>query len=42
MPASLLDSQLATLEEPGPDEHPITVHVGPPPEALVAEIIRRL
>lgn len=42
MPASLLDSQLATLEEPGPDEHPITVHIGPPPEALVAEIIRRL
>jgi carbohydrate kinase (thermoresistant glucokinase family) len=42
MPAALLDSQLATLEEPGPDEHPITVHIGPPPEALVAEIIRRL
>jgi carbohydrate kinase (thermoresistant glucokinase family) len=42
MPASLLDSQLATLEEPGPDENPITVHIGPPPEALVEEIIRRL
>ena len=42
MPASLLDSQLDTLEEPGPDERPITVHVGPPPEALVEEIVRRL
>jgi carbohydrate kinase (thermoresistant glucokinase family) len=27
MPASMLDSQLATLEEPAPDEHPITVRV---------------
>jgi len=42
MPAALLDSQLATLEEPGPDEHPITVHIGRPPEALVAEIMQRL
>jgi carbohydrate kinase (thermoresistant glucokinase family) len=42
MPPALLDSQLATLEEPGPDEHPITVHIGPPPEALVAEIIQHL
>jgi gluconokinase len=42
MPPSLLDSQLATLEEPGPDENPITVHVGPAPEALVEEIVRRL
>jgi len=42
MPASLLDSQLATLQEPGPDENPITVHVGPTPEALVEEIAARL
>ena len=42
MPPTLLDSQLATLEEPGHDEHPITVHIGPPPEALVAEIIQHL
>ncbi len=42
MPASLLDSQLATLEQPGPDENPITVHIGPSPEALVEEIVRRL
>ncbi len=25
MPAALLDGQFATLEEPGPDEHPIGV-----------------
>jgi carbohydrate kinase (thermoresistant glucokinase family) len=42
MPPSLLESQLATLEEPGPDENPITVHVGPAPEALVEEIAGRL
>ena len=28
MPVALLDSQFATLEEPTPDEHPITVDVG--------------
>ena len=27
MPASLLDSQFDTLEEPGPDEHPLVVDV---------------
>ena len=32
MPASLLDSQLATLEEPDPDEHPIYADVGRPVE----------
>ena len=42
MPPTLLDSQLATLEEPGPDERPITVHIGPSPDALVAEIVQRL
>ena len=42
MPATLLDSQFATLEEPGPDERPITVHIGPAPEVLVAEITRQL
>jgi carbohydrate kinase (thermoresistant glucokinase family) len=42
MPASLLDSQLATLEEPGPDEHPIIAHVGPSPETIVNEIIRQM
>lgn len=42
MPPSLLDSQFATLEPPGPEEHPITVHVSAPPEALAARIIAAL
>ncbi|HEY4166376.1 MAG TPA: gluconokinase [Reyranella sp.] len=42
MPAGLLDSQFATLEEPGPDERPIVVDVGGTPEQIVAEILRRL
>jgi carbohydrate kinase (thermoresistant glucokinase family) len=42
MPASLLDSQLATLEEPGPDERPIRVDVARPTEDIVAEILRAL
>jgi carbohydrate kinase (thermoresistant glucokinase family) len=39
MPASLLDSQLATLQPPGADEHPIAVDVAAPPEALARTII---
>lgn len=42
MPADLLDSQLATLEAPGPDEHAITVEVGPPTDVIVAEVVRDL
>jgi carbohydrate kinase (thermoresistant glucokinase family) len=42
MPVGLLDSQLATLEEPGPDERPIVVDVGGSPEQIVAEILRQL
>ena len=42
MPASLLDSQLATLEEPGADENPITVQVRPGTDATVAAILRAL
>ncbi len=42
MPAKLLDSQLATLEEPGADEHPIVVHVGGTPESIVADVVRKL
>lgn len=42
MPPALLDSQFATLEEPGPDEHPIVVSVEPPPDAIVAEVLRKL
>ena len=39
MPASLLDSQLATLEEPGEDERPITVLVHGTPEEVVAHAL---
>jgi len=37
MPPSLLDSQLATLEEPGPDEDALTLTPGPP-AAMLARI----
>ncbi|HLG47251.1 MAG TPA: gluconokinase [Reyranella sp.] len=42
MPVGLLDSQFATLEEPGPDERPIVVDVGGTPDQIVAEILRQL
>src|ERR1700761_4505670 len=38
MPASLLDSQFATLEEPGADEPAIRVESGEPPEAIATDI----
>ena len=36
MPASLIDSQLATLERPGPDEPVLTLGSNTPPERLCA------
>jgi len=42
MPPALLDSQFATLEEPGPDENPIIVDIGDTPTAEVEEAIRQL
>ncbi|MGD0186293.1 MAG: gluconokinase [Roseiarcus sp.] len=42
MPAALLDSQFATLQEPTPDEHPITVNVGGRPADIAIEIVRQL
>jgi gluconokinase len=42
MPAALLDSQFATLEEPGADEHPIVVDISGPAEATIAETVRQL
>jgi carbohydrate kinase (thermoresistant glucokinase family) len=42
MPTTLLDSQFATLEEPGPDEHPITVSIDAPPDAIVDAVARQL
>jgi gluconokinase/shikimate kinase len=42
MPASLLDSQLETLEPPAPDENAITVDVSGSPHEEAAVIIARL
>jgi ribose 5-phosphate isomerase A len=42
MPASLLQSQFDTLEEPDPGEEPLTVDVGPPAGQIAEEIIRLL
>ena len=42
MPATLLDSQLATLEEPAPDEHVIEVDVGGTVDHTVSEVVRLL
>jgi ribose 5-phosphate isomerase A len=42
MPPSLLQSQIDTLEEPGPGEDPLTVDLGPPPDQMTGEIIRLL
>ncbi|MGA5065221.1 gluconokinase, GntK/IdnK-type [Streptomyces exfoliatus] len=38
-PADLLDSQLAVLQEPEPDEHPLTVEIDQSPEAAVAAVL---
>ena len=42
MPPSLLDSQLATLEEPTADEHALTVEVGGAASEVVDAVIRAL
>ncbi|MDA8252376.1 MAG: gluconokinase [Rhodospirillales bacterium] len=42
MPPTLLASQLATLEPPGPEEHAIAVHAGPPPEVQAAQVLAAL
>lgn len=39
MPASLVDSQFAALEEPGPDERPIVISVEPRPAEIVDSIV---
>jgi gluconokinase len=41
MPASLLDSQLATLEPLGDDEHGVRVDVTPPLAEIVRKVISR-
>ena len=42
MPASLLPSQIDILEEPGPDEDPLIIDIGPSAGQLADEIIRLL
>jgi gluconokinase len=42
MPPALLHSQFEALEEPGPDERPITVSVEPRPREIVDRIIAAL
>ena len=41
MPPSLLDSQLATLEEPAPDEHAWVCDIRESPQDLVAALVAR-
>jgi gluconokinase len=42
MPPALLDSQVATLEEPAPDEPAIRIDAGRPPRVIVDEIVEAL
>jgi carbohydrate kinase (thermoresistant glucokinase family) len=42
MPPALLDSQFATLEEPGVDENPLIVQVEASKEAIVEQVVREL
>jgi len=42
MPTSLLRSQIDTLEEPGPEEDPLTVDIGPPARQIAETVIRLL
>jgi carbohydrate kinase (thermoresistant glucokinase family) len=42
MPKALLRSQFQTLQEPGPNEHPVTVSIAPAPEEIAATILQSL
>ena len=42
MPASLLDSQLAVLEPPGPEERPVVAAIDATPDAIAAGIAAAL
>jgi gluconokinase len=42
MPLSLLDSQFAALEPPGPDENPISVTIAQPTDRIVEQIVTML
>jgi len=42
MPTTLLDSQLATLERPEPDEHAFTADIVEPSDEIVASLAERM
>ena len=42
MPPALLDSQFASLEAPGEDEHPVVADIGPEPAIVAGDILARL
>ncbi len=42
MPSELLHSQFEALEEPGPEENPITVSIEPKPHEIVEQILSGL
>ena len=42
MPVTLLDSQLATLEAPVPDEHPIVINVEQTHEQMMRDVMKSL
>ncbi len=42
MPPSLLGSQLAILEPPGPDERAMSFDIAEPPQQLVGQVLARL
>jgi carbohydrate kinase (thermoresistant glucokinase family) len=42
MPPALLESQFRTLQEPGPDENPITIEIAGAPEKIVEAIMEHL
>ncbi|MBN8890466.1 MAG: gluconokinase [Rhodospirillales bacterium] len=42
MPPALLDSQFATLEEPGGAERPVVVDITPPPQAIADAVLRKV
>jgi gluconokinase len=41
MPASMVDSQFAILEEPAPDEHAWVSDISEPPDVIVADLVSR-
>ena len=42
MPVTLLDSQFATLQEPGPEEHPVIADIDGTPADIVSDLLRQL